>query len=59
MVGTIIGETKAKAKERPNDAQLTRTKNKGQALIPLVLENYLTHNPSNVTYMQIVRSNSN
>jgi hypothetical protein len=25
----------------------------------MIIGNYFTHNPSNVTYMQIVRSNSN
>jgi len=30
MVRTITWETKAKAKERPKDAQPTRTKKKGQ-----------------------------
>ncbi len=36
----------------------TRTK-EGREIIPFMVESYLTHNFSNVTYMQMVRSNSN
>jgi hypothetical protein len=38
-------------------AQLARTK-EGKELVPLVVGSYLTHNPSNVTFIQIMRSNS-
>jgi hypothetical protein len=40
MVGTIIGETKRKAKERPKNAQLKEPKKKGRELVPLVVGNY-------------------
>ncbi len=31
----------------------------GRELVPLMVRSYLTHNPSDVVSMQIVRSNSN
>jgi hypothetical protein len=37
---------------------LARTK-EGKELVPLVVGSYLTHKPSNVTFIQIMRSNSN
>jgi len=49
---------KRKAKERPKDTQRTGTK-EGKELVPLVVGSYFTHNPFNVAYMQIMRSNSN
>jgi hypothetical protein len=58
MARTITRKTKGKANEKPKDAQPTRTK-EGRELVPLVVGSYLTHHPSNVTCMQIVRSNSN
>ncbi len=58
MAKTITQKTKGKAKERPKDAQLVGTK-KGRKPIPLMVRSYLTHNLSNATYMQIVRSNNN
>ncbi len=39
-------------------AQLARTK-EGRELVPLVIRSYLTHNPFNVTFIQIMRFNSN
>ncbi len=48
MVKTVAGE----AKEKPKDAQPKRSKKKE-------IESYLTHSPSNVTSMQILRSNKN
>jgi len=59
MVGTITWERKGKAKESPKDPQPTRTKKKRRKLIPLVVGNYFTHNPSNVACMQIMRYNNN
>jgi hypothetical protein len=47
MAKTITRETKRKAKEKPKDAQPARTK-KRKELVPLVVGNYLTHDPSNV-----------
>jgi hypothetical protein len=32
---------------------------KGKELVSLMVGSYLTHNPSNVAFMQIVKSNSN
>jgi hypothetical protein len=58
MVGTIMQKTKWKAKERPKDAHPAGTK-EGRELVPLLVDSYLTHSLSNVTCMQIVRSNSN
>jgi hypothetical protein len=55
MVGTITWETKGKAKERPAHTQPAGTK-EGRELVLLVVGSYLTHNPSNVTYMKIVKS---
>jgi hypothetical protein len=46
MVKTVAGE----AKEKPKDPQPKRSKKKE-------IESYLTHSPSNVTSMQILRSN--
>jgi len=58
MAKTITWKTKGKAKERPKDTQPAGTK-EGRELVLLVVGNYLTHNLSNVIYMQIVRSNNN
>jgi hypothetical protein len=52
MAGTITRKTKGKAKEKPKDAQPTKTK-EGRELIPFVVRSYLTHRPSNVTYMHL------
>jgi len=57
MVGTITQKTKGKAKEKLY-AQPVGTK-EGRELVPLLVGSYLTQNPSNVTNMQIVRSNNN
>jgi hypothetical protein len=57
MVRTITQKTKRKAKERPKDVQLAKPK-EGRELVPLVVGNYFTHNPFNVTSMQIVKFDS-
>jgi hypothetical protein len=44
-----------KVKERPKDTQPARTKEKKE-LIPLLVKKYFAHNPSIVTWMQIVKS---
>jgi hypothetical protein len=49
---------KEKAKERPKDTQPIGTK-KGKKLVPLVVGNYFTHGPYNVTNMQIMGCNNN
>jgi hypothetical protein len=56
MVRTIARETKREGQKMNN---LHELKKKGKELIPLVVGSYFTHNPSNVTCMQIMRSNSN
>jgi hypothetical protein len=58
MAKTITQRTKAKAKERSKDTQLARIKERKE-LVTLMIESYLTHDPSNVAYIQIMRSNSN
>jgi hypothetical protein len=55
---TITRKTKGKAKERPKDAEPIGTK-EGRELVPLMVGSYFTHNPYNVTCMQIVRFNNN
>jgi hypothetical protein len=57
MAGTITWKTKGKAKERSKDVLLART-NEGKELIFFMVGSYFTHIPSNVAYMQIVKSNS-
>jgi hypothetical protein len=54
MAETIRGRQIGKAKERPKYAQHARTK-KGRKLVLLMVGSYLTHGPSNVTCMQIMR----
>jgi hypothetical protein len=56
MAGTIKGETKREGQKTHNSHE---PKKKGRELISLVVGSYFTHYPSNVTYMQIVRSNTN
>jgi hypothetical protein len=48
MTGTITWKTKGKAKKEPKDALPTRSK-EGRELIFLMVGNYFTHSPSNVT----------
>jgi hypothetical protein len=57
MVETITQKTKGKTKERPKTHNLQKPRKEENYL--LVLRSYLTHNPSNVASMQIVKSNSN
>jgi hypothetical protein len=52
------GKQKGKAKERPKDDQLAKTKQRKE-LIHFVVGSYFTHGPYNVTCMQIVKFNSN
>jgi hypothetical protein len=52
------GRQKGKAKERSKDID-TKNQKKARKLIPLMVQSYLTHGPSNVANMQIVRFNSN
>ncbi len=55
MVRTKIGETKREG-QRTHSPQEPK---KRRELVLIVVRNYLTHNPSNVTYMQIVIFNNN
>jgi len=41
------------------DYTTRRNQKKKRELVPLVVGSYFTHGPSNVAYMQIVKSNSN
>jgi hypothetical protein len=59
MARTIMWKTKGKAKEKAKtNAHPVGTK-EGRELVPLVIGIYLTHSLSNVTCMQIVKSNNN
>jgi hypothetical protein len=59
MVRTIKEETKKEGQRKAKRLTTRRNQEKGKELVPLVVGSYLTHNPSIVTYMQIVRFNSN
>jgi hypothetical protein len=54
IVETITWKTKRKAKKH-----IAHMNQRGRELVPLVMGNYRIHNPSNVIFMQIMRSNSN
>jgi len=56
MARTIIRETKREGQKK--DTQPIGTK-KGRKLVLLMVRTYLTHNPLNVTCMQIMRFNCN
>jgi len=58
MVGTIMQQTKGKAKKRPKDVHPIGIKER-RKLIPLMVGNYFTHNPLDVVCMQIMRSKNN
>jgi hypothetical protein len=58
MAGNITEKTKGEAKEKPKDSQLAGIKERRE-LVPLVVRSYLTHTPSNVASMEIVRSGNN
>jgi hypothetical protein len=60
MARTIIGETKMEGQKKAKTQIALGTKEKrGIELVPPMVGNYLTHGPSNVTYMQIVKFNNN
>jgi hypothetical protein len=54
----ITLKTNRKAKERPKDAQHVGTKEGGE-LVLLMVGSYLSHSPSNVVNMHIIRFNNN
>jgi len=58
MVETITEETK-KEGQRKAKGCTTHKNQKGRELIPFVVGNYLTHSPFNVTYIQIMKYDSN
>jgi hypothetical protein len=51
------GRQKGKAKERPKDAQATRTK-EGRELVLFMVGNYFTQHPFNVTRIQFMKYNN-
>jgi len=58
MAGAITWTTKGKAKKGQKKVKLKGIKERKE-LVPLMVGSYFTHSPSNVTSMQIMRSNSN
>jgi hypothetical protein len=57
MVRTITGEIKREGEKRANKGQKMNNPHefkKGRKLVPFVGGNNLTHDPSNVAYMQIM-----
>jgi hypothetical protein len=59
MVGTKTRERKREGQRKAKRRITCKNQEKEGELAPLVVGNYFTHNPSNVTCMQIVRSNNN
>jgi len=59
MARTIIRETKREGQRKVKKPTTCRNPKKGRKLVLLVGGNSLTHGPSNVTSMQIVRFNNN
>ncbi len=55
MAETITGETKREGQRTFNSQE----PKKGRKLVPLMVQNYFTHNPSSVPYIQIMRYNNN
>jgi hypothetical protein len=56
----IARETKREGQRKAKRHTARRkTERKGRELVPIVVGSYLTHGPSNVTCIQIVRSNNN
>jgi hypothetical protein len=59
IVRTITRETKRGGQRKAKGCITYKNQKKRRELIPLVVGTYLTHNPYNVTYMQIMKSNNN
>jgi hypothetical protein len=59
MARTITRETKKESQKKAKRQTTRKNQKKRRKLIPFVVGSYLTHCPSNVTYMQIVKSNNN
>jgi hypothetical protein len=58
MVRTIPGETKRGRPKKGQKMHSPKGPKKGTELVSLMLKSYLTHGPSYVTNMQIMKSNS-
>jgi hypothetical protein len=59
MAETITRETKREGQKKVKRYTTHRNQKKRRELIPFVVGNYLTHGPSTVACMQVVRSNRN
>ncbi len=59
MVKTIIGETKREGQKEAKKHTTHKNQRKGRKLILFVVGSYLTHSPSNVACMQIMKFNNN
>jgi hypothetical protein len=59
MTGTIKEETKREGQRKAKRHTTCKNQEKGKKLVPFVVGSNLTHGPSNVACMQIVRSSSN
>ncbi len=59
MVKTITRKTKMEGQRKAKKRTAHKNQKKGRELIPLMVGSYLTHDPSNVAYMQIVSLNNN
>jgi hypothetical protein len=58
MAKIIPGETKRGRPKKGQKMQSLKGPKRGREIVSFVVGNYFTHNISNVTSMQIVRSNS-
>ncbi len=59
MAKTITREIKREGQRKAKRCTTPKNQKKGKKLVPLMVGNYLTHDLSNVAFMQIMRSNSN
>jgi hypothetical protein len=59
MVGNIASETKSEGQRKAKRQTTRMNQTKRKELVPLVVGSFLTHGPSNVAHMQIMRSNNN
>jgi hypothetical protein len=59
MAETITREIKREGQREAKRRITCKNQKKGRKLIPFVVGSYFTHNLSNVTHMQIVRSHNN
>jgi hypothetical protein len=59
MTRTIKKETKREGQKKTKRRTTCKNQKKGKKLVPFMVGGNLTHGPFNVTYMQIMKSNSN